>query len=166
MSTNLIIKHLIFLWQVNTCWVLPIFGWKIRQISFKRKWQNQLLQKAAFHSQANGVLRGYVSFIVYKSTYRDSIYIYIYILHQNSIWPYRHKHINLMVNVGRPWTHMTQDLQNYAILFCFHSYVAPHALFFSQPLPLPFNLNLFTVTSLKKRCSFLWHFKPYSMFSN
>lgn len=75
--------------------------------------------KAAFHSHANGLLQGYVSlysfffliqFYVHTSTYTDKMYI----LHQNSMWPYRHKHINVTMSECRPVSVYTgtQDFQN------------------------------------------------------
>lgn len=50
-----------------------------------------------------------------------------------------------------------------AILLCFHSSMVLYALFDSQLLSPPFNLNLVTVRRLKKRNELLWHFKHGSI---
>lgn len=115
--------------------------------------------KCRFHFHANGLLQDYVhcihfsiQFYVYESTNTDKMYI----LHQNSIWPYRH--LNIMMNEYTPVSvyTCTQDFPNSlpnGTLFCYHFSTTLHAFFFSKSLPLHFNLKLFTEGKVRKDAS-------------
>lgn len=129
--------------------------------------------KCRFHSHANGLFQDYVhcihfsiQFYVYKSANTDKMYI----LHQNSRWPYRHKHINIMMNEYTPVSvyTCTQDFPNSfpnRSLFCYHFSTALVLSSFLS-LPLHFNLKLFTVGKVRNDASSCDISNPAPFFQN